>query len=151
IVGLPGQTLDHLVNDIFFGVSLRPDFISSAPFIPNEDTPFEETGYGPVEMTLNTMAIWRVMLGSPVIPTVSPLEKIQSGGQLRGLNAGANVMTINFTPPEWRQKYAIYSRERFVVSLEHAHRTIESAGLKVATAQETAAWHKARQRTHADR
>jgi biotin synthase len=130
ITGLPGQTLDHLVGDIFFAAGLKPDFVSSAPFIPNEDTPFEEIGFGPLGMTLNTMAIWRIMLGDPLIPTVSPLEKIQRGGQLMGLNAGANVMTINFTPTEWREKYAIYSRERFVVTLDHAYETIERAGLR---------------------
>lgn len=132
IVGLPGQTLDHIVEDIFFAVSLQPNFVSSAPFIPNEDTPFQEAPYGPNRVTLNTMAIWRIMLGDPLIPTVSPLEKIQPGGQLMGLNAGANVMTINFTPSQWREKYAIYSRERFVVSQDHAFRTIERAGLQVA-------------------
>jgi biotin synthase len=130
IVGLPGQTLEHLVDDVFFAASLRPDFVSSAPFIPNEDTPYENGGYGSVDVTLNTMALWRVLLRSPLIPTVSPLEKIRPGGQLAGLNAGANVMTINFTPTEWRQRYAIYSRERFVVSIDHAFRTIERAGLR---------------------
>jgi biotin synthase len=132
IVGLPGQTLDHIVQDIQFGVSLKPAFVSSAPFIPNEDTPFSESDYGNINRTLNTMAIWRIMLGTPLIPTVSPLEKIQAGGQLAGLNAGANVMTINFTPPQWREKYAIYSKGRFVVSIDHAYKTIEKAGLRVA-------------------
>jgi biotin synthase len=129
IVGLPGQTLDHIVDDIFFAYGLRPDFVSSSPLIPNEDTPFENAEYGSIDVTLNTMAILRIMLGDPLIPTVSPLEKIRPGGQLAGLNAGANVMTINFTPTEVRDNYVIYSRERFVVTLDHAHRTIDKAGL----------------------
>ena len=129
ICGLPNQTLEHVVGDIFFAAEQRPDFVSSSPFIPNENTPFEEIGFGPLNMTLNAMAIWRIMLGDPLIPTVSPLEKIQRGGQLMGLNAGANVMTINFTPTEWRDKYAIYSKERFVVTLDHAYETIAKAGL----------------------
>ena len=133
IVGLPGQTLEHVVNDIFFCYDFKPDFVSSSPFIPNEHTPFEEVGFGPISMTLNCMAIWRIMLGDPLIPTVSPLEKIQKGGQLAGLNAGANVMTINCTPTEWRDKYAIYSKERFVVTLDHAYQTIEKVGLKPLT------------------
>jgi biotin synthase len=132
IVGLPGQTVAHLIDDILFGVSLRPDFISSAPFIPNEDTPLEELASGSVSMAANNMAIWRILLRTPRIPTVSAMEKILAGGQLLGLNAGANVMTINFTPSQWRGKYAIYSRDRFVVSLDHARRTIERAGLRVA-------------------
>jgi biotin synthase len=131
IVGLPGQMLEHLLDDIEFAYSLCPDFVSSAPFIPNEDTPFENAPYGDVNLTLNTMAIWRIMLGNPLIPTVSALEKIEVGGQLRGLNAGANVITINFTPEVWRDQYGIYSRERFVVSKSHAFNLIEEAGLRV--------------------
>lgn len=130
IVGLPGQTLEHIVADVFFAYELRPDFVSSSPLIPNEDTPYENAEYGSIDVTLNTMAILRTMLGDPLIPTVSPLEKIQKGGQLAGLNAGANVMTINFTPTEVRDNYVIYSRERFVVTLDHAYRTIEKAGLR---------------------
>lgn len=129
IVGLPGQTIDHLVGDIMFAAELRPDFVSSSPLIPNEDTPVEHAELGSIDMTLNTMAMYRIMLGDPLIPTVSPLEKIQKGGQLAGLNAGANVMTINFTPNEVRDNYVIYSRGRFVVTIDHAYKTIEKAGL----------------------
>jgi biotin synthase len=131
IVGLPGQTLDHLAEDIEFACELGPDFVSTAPFIPNENTPLEDSGFGDLNLTVNTIAIWRIMLGDPLIPTVSALERIQHGGQLMGLNAGANVITINFTPETWRKRYGIYSKERFVVSANHAFDLIERAGLRV--------------------
>jgi biotin synthase len=133
IVGLPGQTLDTLAEDILLALQIQPDFVSTSPFIPNQDTPLESLPYGQVNYTLNTMAIYRLALKSPLIPTVSALEKIQPGGQLMGLNAGANVMTINFTPPPYRKRYAIYSKKRFVVSLEHALQAIKQAGLRVKT------------------
>ncbi len=131
IVGLPQQTLDTLVEDIFLALQISPDFVSSSPFIPNQDTPFEGLGYGDLNLTLNTLAIYRILMPHCLIPSVSALEKIQKGGQLMGLNAGANIITINFTPPQCREKYAIYSKQRFVVSLDHALKTIEDAGLKV--------------------
>jgi biotin synthase len=131
IVGLPGQTLDTLAEDIQLAIAISPDFVSSSPFIPNQDTPLERLPDGDVNLTLNMLALYRIVLPSALIPTVSALEKIQKGGQLMGLNAGANVMTINFTPSQRRGKYRIYSKERFVVSYEHALRTIESAGLQV--------------------
>jgi biotin synthase len=139
IVGLPGQTLDNIADDILFGLALRPDFVSCAPFIPNEGTPFEGTPNGDLNVTLNTMAIWRILLGDALIPAVSALEKLRPGGQLLGLNAGANVITINFTPKRWRDRYAIYSRERFVVSLGHARETIDRAGLRVVSPSEALA------------
>ncbi|MFO1430429.1 MAG: radical SAM protein [Candidatus Competibacteraceae bacterium] len=131
IVGLPNQSFDSLIEDIDLAIKLQPDFVSSAPFMPNNGTPFEHLPYGDLNLTLNTMALWRIALGDCLIPAVSALEKIEPDGQLMGLQAGANVITVNFTPPASRAKYSIYSKDRFVVSLEHALRTIERAGLRV--------------------
>lgn len=131
IVGLPGQTLDTLVRDVLLAQEIQPDFASSSPFIPNENTPFSEQESGSVRRTLNIMAIFRILLPDALIPTVSALEKLETGGQLAGLNAGANVITINFTPPQCRSKYVIYSQERFVVSLSHAKNIIAQAGMTV--------------------
>jgi biotin synthase len=131
IIGLPKQSLDTLVEDILLAIQLQPNFVSSSPFIPNQDTPLEKLPYGNLNYTLNTMAIYRLALPSALIPTVSALEKIHKGGQLMGLNAGANVLTINFTPTQYQRQYRIYSERRFVVSLEHALKTIEEAGLRV--------------------
>jgi biotin synthase len=133
IVGLPHQTLETLVGDIRLALQIQPDFVSSSPFIPNQETPLEALPYGNLNWTLNIMAIYRMALPSALIPSVSALEKIQTGGQLMGLNAGANILTINFTPRRFQESYPIYSKKRFVVSLEHALQTIERAGLQVLT------------------
>ncbi len=130
MVGLPDQSAGSLVQDIHLAMKLRPDFISSAPFIPNPNTPFEGRAPGSVDMTLNTLAVYRIALRRPLIPSVSALETLKPGGQLLGLLAGANVITINFTPHRSQSLYRIYSDRRFVVSLEHALRTIERAGLR---------------------
>ena len=132
IVGLPDQTREHLIDDIKLAESLEPDFLSSSPFIPNEGTPLETIHEGDVDATLNTMAIYRLMFPDALVPTVSALEKLRGGGQLAGLQAGANVITINFTPKDFRDKYAIYSaKNRFIVSGGHAVHIIEEAGLRV--------------------
>jgi len=132
IVGLPGQTLEHLVDDILLAEELQPDFVSSSPFIPNEGTPLETIDEGDVDATLNTMAIYRILFPRALVPTVSALEKLRGGGQLAGLQAGANVITINFTPKDFRDQYAIYSaKNRFIVSGGHARKIIEDAGLRI--------------------
>jgi biotin synthase len=85
-----------------------------------------------VDATLNTMAIYRLMFPGALVPTVSALEKLRGGGQLAGLNAGANVITINFTPKDFRDQYAIYSaKNRFIVGGGHARNIIEQAGLHI--------------------
>lgn len=131
IVGLPGQTLESLANDIILGVRISPDFISTSPFIPNGNTPLQNYPRGSANIALNTISILRIILKTPIIPSVSALESIFSGGQTAGLNAGANVITINFTPKKNRALYKIYSEKRFVVSLDHALSSIERAGLRV--------------------
>jgi biotin synthase len=130
MVGLPNQTVESIADDILLGMELQPDFVSVSPLIPNEDTPLEHLPYGDLNLTLNTMALWRIALRDALMPTVSALEKIKPSGQLMGFHAGANVITVNFTPTEYRKKYPIYAKERFIVSLEHALNTVKQAGLK---------------------
>ncbi len=131
IIGLPNQTIDSLVSDICLSLSFRPDFASSAPFIPNQGTPLQSLPCGDLSLTLNTIAILRLGLKDALIPAVSALEYIHAKGQLMGLLAGANVLTINFTPQHFRDNYNIYANDRFIVTLNHAINTARSAGLKI--------------------
>lgn len=131
IVGLPGQSLESLANDILLGVRINPDFISASPFIPNSSTPLQNYPKGSADLTLNTIAILRIIIKTPLIPSVSALESVFSEGQTAGLNAGANVITVNFTPKNFQDIYWIYSKKRFVVSIDHALRSVEHAGLQV--------------------
>jgi len=129
IAGLPGQSLESIAGDILLAGKLRPDYVSVSPFIPNENTPFSFEPAGDLEITLNIMALLRLSLPESLIPAVSALEKLEPNGQLRGLRAGANVATVNFTPDQYRSKYQIYSPHRYIVSLQHARRILEDAGL----------------------
>lgn len=129
IVGLPGQTLESVADDLLLARELRPDFVSASPFIPNEGAPLEAESPGSLDLTLRVLALYRILLPHALIPTVSALEKLAPGGQVQGLHAGANVITANFTPPAWRDRYVIYSPRRFVVTVEHALATAARAGL----------------------
>ena len=131
IIGLPHQSIGSILADIKIILKFKPDFASSAPFIPNKGTPLQDLPLGDIDLTLNTMAILRIGLKDILIPAVSALEYIRPGGQLMGLNAGANVMTVNFTPQIYRKNYNIYTKDRFIVSLNHAVDTAKMAGLKI--------------------
>ena len=130
IVGLPGQNLESIADDILLAVELGVHMSSVAPFIPAPRTPLENHPYGSVNTALNAIAAMRLVSPSWYIPTVSALEKIEKGGQLRGLEAGANVLTINFTPNTERQKYLIYGQERYVVRTNHVAEMLDQAGLQ---------------------
>lgn len=131
IVGIPGQNISSMAEDILLSTRLRPAFASTAPFIPNIGTPLQESPYGDFDVTLNTIAILRIMLGNVRIPAVSALEKLRPGGQLMGINAGANVLTVNFTPEHRQIDYRIYSDKRFVVKLDHAFSIVKHSGLPI--------------------
>ncbi len=129
IIGLPGQSLQSIARDMLLAKELGVHMCSPSPFIPAPNTPFENAPYGSTQMTLNALAIMRLLSPAWLIASVSALEKSQQGGQFGGLAAGANVVTVNFTPQTQRNKYLIYGRKRFVVRNDYAHDLIKDAGL----------------------
>jgi biotin synthase len=130
IIGLPGQSLDSLIGDIRLAVRLGAHMFSASPFVPAPDTPLAHEPPGDIELTLNFLAVSRLINPSWLIPSVSALEKTAAGGQAAGLNAGANVLTINFTPDSTQGRYLIYGKDRFIVKKAHAARIISEAGLE---------------------
>ena len=130
IIGLPGQSLESIADDLELARDLGAHMISGSPFIPAPDTPLASYPAGDVELTLNFIAIARLMNPSWLIPSVSALERRQGGGQLSGLAAGANVLTVNFTPSIEQEKYLIYGKDRYVVRNDHVTEIIRDAGLE---------------------
>ena len=61
MVGSPGQTKEHLLEELSFLWELKPDMIGIGPFIPHQDTPFREKTAGSVTLTLRLLAILRIM------------------------------------------------------------------------------------------
>lgn len=130
IVGLPGQTMASLADDVLLAPALGASMTSASPFVPARDTPLADADPGDIDTTLNVLAVMRLVNPTALIPTVSALETLAPGAQVRGLDAGANIITINFSPESDQARYPIYGRKRFVVRREHAFRTLEAAGLE---------------------
>ena len=84
-----------------------------------------------VDLTLNCMAALRLMRPRWVIPAVSALNLAgPGGGYRRGLRTGANLVTINLTPPDLRKDYLLYRRDRFIMTEERILSALEAEGLK---------------------
>ncbi|WP_214803151.1 radical SAM protein [Exiguobacterium sp. ERU656] len=130
IVGLPGQTIDSIAEDILLAKELGVHMCSVSPFVPAPNTPLENVPNGSSEISLNAISIMRLVSPHWLIPSVSALEKNGTGGQKLGFNAGSNVMTINFTPTSESEKYLIYGKDRFVVKTQYARKLLESVNLK---------------------
>jgi biotin synthase len=104
--------------------------VSASPFIPAPDTPLAHQPAGDVNMTLNFIALARLMNPHWLIPSVSALETRLSGGQTAGLAAGANVLTVNFTPVNERDNYLIYGKDRYIVRNDYVNEIVAKSGLQ---------------------
>lgn len=128
IVGLPGQTLEDLANDLVLTTKFDISMVSATKFITSENSEFKNEKSGDIDLTLNFIAILRILHPNCLIPTTSSLETKDKNGQLQGLLAGCNTVTIHDgTPKQNENKYQIYSKKRFTPSEQHCLNIIKSA------------------------
>lgn len=130
IVGLPGQTLDDLVNDLILAHGLPLAMNSTTIFVPAENSDFANEPAGDPSRTLNMMALLRIMNPQRLMPTTSSLEKMIVDGQYLGLMAGANTVTIHDgTPEELQRHFPIYSAKRIRPQMDHFRDILNRAGM----------------------
>lgn len=108
LVGLPGQTVESLADDILFFKEIDADMIGIGPFIPNADTPLRDASNNNFDMSLRVMAITRLLLPTINIPATTAMESLNSNGRIIALQSGANVVMPNVTEGEYRKLYALY-------------------------------------------
>lgn len=109
LIGLPGETLQHLAEDILFCTQLGLDMIGVGPFIPHDKTPFANT-INPFEneICFKTIAILRLLNQKAHIPATTAFDAIHPEGRNLLLQRGANVFMPNATPSEYRKDYLLY-------------------------------------------
>jgi len=131
IAGLQGQSDADLLANLELARELPLSGCSVSPFIPGEETPLAKHPMANIDGTLNCMAALRLMRPDWVIPSVSALNLAEpSGGYRRGLRTGANLVTINMTPPDIRGNYLLYKRDRFIMTEERILADVNAEGLK---------------------
>ena len=111
MIGSPGQTVEHLVQDLLFLDKVKPHMIGIGPFIPAAGTPFANVPHGSVEDTLLLISILRLRFPKALIPATTALETLCDDGIQRAVLAGANVVMPNLTPNEMRRRYTIYDNK----------------------------------------
>ncbi len=108
LVGIPGQTLESLADDILFFKKMDADMIGVGPFIPNPDTPLAAEAGGTFELSTKVMALTRLLLPDINIPATTAMESLNPQGRVLALQRGANVVMPNVTEGEYRQMYLLY-------------------------------------------
>lgn len=139
MVGSPYQTNEHIVEDVRFLQELNPAMIGIGPFITCHNTPFADFKNGSAEKTLVLISLLRLMFPYALIPATTALCSLDEQGDIKGFQAGANVIMPNISPLFARKKYALYDLhddkiceaeklERRIVCLS---KKVESAGYKI--------------------
>ncbi|PNR99074.1 radical SAM protein [Petrotoga mexicana DSM 14811] len=111
IIGLPGQTLEDIAEDILFMRNENIRMIGIGPFIPTENTPLKDHPRGSSELTLNAYCATRFCIPTAQMPTTTALGTISPDLQYQGFYAGCNVIMVNITPEVYRKNYNIYDNK----------------------------------------
>ena len=111
IIGLPGQTLDDLAEDILT-IKKLAHMASFGPFVPCGSTPLNGHLAGDPELTLKMISILRLLKPTMRIPVTTAFETLLGeNGRKKALMAGANSLMFNLTPEKYRPLYQIYPRK----------------------------------------
>ena len=136
MVGSPYQTVENIVSDLRFIEKFRPHMVGIGPFIPHRDTPFRDMEAGSVSLTVRCLAIVRLMLPRVLLPATTALGSVGTGGRVRGLSAGGNVVMPNLSPPDVREKYSLYDGKvsagaESAEGISSLRRELEDAGFRL--------------------
>lgn len=108
LTGLPGETEQDLINNIFLTKSLKPEMWSFGPLIPHPQTPLAAVQKQPLDNVLKIIAVSRLVDNEAKIVVTTAMETLDKSGRKAGLLAGANSLMINVTPERYRRLYELY-------------------------------------------
>lgn len=118
MIGLPGQSINDLVNDILFFKANDIDMIGMGPYIPHADTPlsnnFPDFQFGAerqLQLGLKMIAVTRLFLQDVNIAATTALQALNPTGREMGLMAGANIIMPNVTETKYRSSYQLYDNK----------------------------------------
>ena len=114
MVGLPGQTVDHLADDLLFFKRMDVAMVGLGPYIPHPDTPLYRLkdlvppAKERMDMTLKMIATLRILMPEINMVAATANQTVDPQGREKAIAAGANVIMPNLTPGEYRESYFIY-------------------------------------------
>lgn len=108
LIGLPGQSIESIANDILLYQAMDADMLGIGPLIPNGDTPLKDAPPGNFHLTRRMISLLRLLIPTANIPATTAVETLKPGGREIMLASGANVIMPNVTEGAARQNYALY-------------------------------------------
>jgi biotin synthase len=116
LIGVPGQTIDHLVNDLMLYKELDIDMIGMGPYLVHHETPLAEKAVDfneerQLKQGLKMIACARLLLKDVNIASTTALQALHPQGRELGVMAGGNVIMPNITDVEYRKGYQLYENK----------------------------------------
>ncbi|UCG35465.1 MAG: [FeFe] hydrogenase H-cluster radical SAM maturase HydE [Candidatus Omnitrophota bacterium] len=109
LIGLPGQSYQDILNDLYLAKELNAEMFSFGPFLPHPATPLENLKPVIEEEMLKVLALARfVDPQNAKILVTTAFETLSPNACREGLLSGANSVMLNATPFKYRELYSIY-------------------------------------------
>ncbi len=126
MVGLPGQSLEDIAEDILYFKEMGIHMIGIGPFVPAKGTPLAHGVVGNVALTLRAVAATRLVCKNVYLPATTALASVDPEGQVKALRAGANTIMLISTPLQYRESYQLYSNKN-MIDIQSAVDAVEGA------------------------
>jgi biotin synthase len=113
MIGIPGQTLENLADDLLFFRDLDIDMIGMGPYIPHAQAAMPQgepmlDDDARMDLSFKMIAGARLLLRNVNIAATTALQALDPVGREKGLRFGANVIMPQVTPMHVRQMYTLY-------------------------------------------
>lgn len=141
MIGVPGQTIENLADDLIMLKTLDVDMVGMGPYIEHQETPlFAEKNrllsyHDRLSLSLLTVAVLRIYMPDVNIAAGTALDSLAADGRLKAIRYGANVLMPNLTPLKYRENYFLYQNKPYLTEADELIKKLtnssELAGFQV--------------------
>lgn len=139
MIGLPFQSPEQVVEDVYFLKEMDVDMVGMGPYIEHPQTPLWEyrdripSKQERYDWSLNAWALLRLIAPDINIASTTAIGSLSPKGREEALYTAANVIMPNLTPFSCRKEYFLYEHkicieESHEDSRENIERIIREAG-----------------------
>ncbi len=125
MIGLPGQTLETIAEDLLLLKKLNCKMAGIGPFIPHPETPLKDAGPGDPELTKRAVALTRILIPDANLPVTTALGIVDQQQKENAFACGANVVMKKVTPDEYKEAYEIYPAKLDKTNIKEDRRVLE--------------------------
>ncbi|MEG1584117.1 MAG: [FeFe] hydrogenase H-cluster radical SAM maturase HydE [Anaerovorax sp.] len=108
MIGLPGQTMETIGEDLLLLKEIGCHMAGIGPFIAHPETTLKDSPNGSTELTKRAVALARILLPEANLPATTSLGVLDCEEKNNLFSCGANVIMRKVTPDAYKEFYEIY-------------------------------------------